>query len=100
VKVPGSDPPGLLGDVDGEVEGEVEGGVDGGVDGDDDGVVEGDELGGGWDPLHVVPFSAKLAGTGFAPDQDPLNPKFTVPPAGIEPLYEALETVTWPPDCV
>jgi hypothetical protein len=39
------------------------------------------------EPVQVVPFSAKLAGTGFEElFQEPLNPKLAVPPVGMLPL--------------
>jgi hypothetical protein len=38
-------------------------------------------------PVHVVPLSAKLVGTGFAElFHDPLKPKLALPPVGMLPL--------------
>jgi hypothetical protein len=51
-------------------------------------------------PVHVVPFRLKEVGTGLDPVQAPLNPKLVLPPVGIDPLYDRLETVTFAPDWV
>jgi len=37
-------------------------------------------------PLHAVPLSAKLVGTGLEPFQEPLNPKEVLPLVGMLPL--------------
>src|SRR5579884_790053 len=51
-------------------------------------------------PVHSVPLSVKAVGAGLLPFQDPLNPKLVLPPVAMEPLYEALVTVTLAPDWV
>jgi hypothetical protein len=51
-------------------------------------------------PVQVVPFSAKLAGTGLAEVQEPLNPNDVVPPAGIAAFQPTSLTLTAVPDCV
>jgi len=51
--------------------------------------------------VQVVPFNVNAVGTPFVPVQEPLKPgaEPSVAPAGIDPLYEALEIVTALPVC-
>src|SRR5690242_17483596 len=51
-------------------------------------------------PVQVVPFNAKLAGTGLLPAHAPLKPKLAVPPVLMVPFQAALVTVTAAPDWV
>jgi len=51
-------------------------------------------------PVHVVPFRAKLDGTGLLPLHAPLNPKLVLAPVDSEPLYDTLLTTTFAPDWV
>src|SRR5579884_976838 len=51
-------------------------------------------------PVHVVPLRVNVAGIGLLPVHAPLNPKLVLAPVPREPLYEALVTVTFAPDCV
>jgi len=88
----------------------VDVGVGGGVDVDvgvtpgvDVGVTPGVDVG-VESPLEApqtFPLTLKLVGTGLLPVQDPLKPgsELIACPAGTEPLYETLATVTFWPDC-
>jgi hypothetical protein len=79
-------------DVDGEADGEAEGEVDGDVGGELLGVVT--------PPVQAVPLSVKAPGTGFEPVNAPLKPNDVAPLVAMDPLYEALRTVTAVPDWV
>jgi hypothetical protein len=80
-----------VGDEDGEADGDDEGEVLG--------VEEGDPL--VTPPVQVTPLRLKEAGAGFELlFHAPLNPKLVLAPVPREPLYEALVTVTFAPDCV
>ncbi|BCJ61252.1 hypothetical protein Jiend_46740 [Micromonospora endophytica] len=81
--------------------------VGGGVVGDGGGVVgEGGVVGDGGGvvgvvaPVQVVPFSAKLVGTGLLPVHEPLKPKLALALVPMVALWSTLRAVTWVPDWV
>jgi hypothetical protein len=76
---------GLVGGVVGGVVAGVVGGVVGGL------VVP---------PVHVMPLTVKVAGTGLVPDQAPVKPSETDAPEPSEPFQDMLAAVTCAPDWV
>ena len=65
---------------------------------DDGDGLDGDGLGVATPPVQAVPLSAKLAGTGLAPVEAPLNPKLALAPVAMLPFQDVLVTVTCAPD--